>query len=84
LRIETYEYPKDALCEALLNAVTHKEYPRGDPIQIRVYSDKIMLWNEGQLPENWTVKNHFSRPNNPGIANAFFRSGYVEAWGGEA
>jgi ATP-dependent DNA helicase RecG len=84
-RIETYEYPKDALREALLNAVTHKEYPGGAPIQIRVYSDKLMIWNEGQLPENWTIKtllqSHSSRPNNPDIANAFFRSGYVEAWG---
>jgi ATP-dependent DNA helicase RecG len=84
-RIETYEYPKEALREALLNAVTHKEYPGGAPVQIRVYSDKLMIWNEGQLPENWTIKKllhtHSSRPNNPDIANAFFRSGYVEAWG---
>jgi ATP-dependent DNA helicase RecG len=44
-----------------------------------------MIWNEGQLPASWTIKNllqnHSSRPNNPDIANAFFRSGYVEAWG---
>lgn len=84
-RIETYEYPEKALREALLNAVTHKEYAGGSPIQIRVYSDKIMIWNEGHLPDNWTVENllqnHSSRPNNPDIANAFFRSGYVEAWG---
>jgi len=84
-RIETYEYPKDALREAILNAVTHKEYQGGAPIQIRVYDDKIMIWNEGRLPEDWTIKkllqNHSSRPNNPDIANAFFRSGYVESWG---
>jgi len=84
-RVETYEYPKDALREALLNAITHKEYAGCIPIQISVYSDKIMMWNEGQLPENWTIKNllakHSSRPYNPDIANAFFRSGYVEAWG---
>ena len=84
-RIETYEYPEKALREALLNAVTHKEYAGGSPIQIRVYSDKIMIWNEGHLPDNWTIENllhnHSSRPNNPDIANAFFRSGYVEAWG---
>jgi ATP-dependent DNA helicase RecG len=84
-RVETYEYPKDALREALLNAITHKDYAGCVPIQISVYADKIMIWNEGQLPENWTVKNlfakHSSRPYNPDIANAFFRSGYVEAWG---
>ncbi|RZK40897.1 MAG: DeoR family transcriptional regulator [Pedobacter sp.] len=84
-RVENYEYPKGAVREALLNAVAHKDYSGGTPIQISVYSDKIIFWNEGQLPENWTVKNllekHASRPFNPDIANALFRSGYIEAWG---
>lgn len=84
-RIETYEYPEKALREALLNAVAHKDYAGCTPIQISVYSDKVMFWNMGQLPENWTVdmlqKKHSSIPYNPDIANAFFRSGYVEAWG---
>jgi ATP-dependent DNA helicase RecG len=84
-RIETYEYPENALREALLNAVSHKDYAGCTPVQISVYSDKIMFWNMGQLPENWTIemlqKKHSSIPYNPDIANAFFRSGYVEAWG---
>ena len=74
-----------ALREALLNAVAHKDYAGCTPIQIKVYADRIRIWNEGQLPENWTVDNlmheHSSRPYNPDIANAFFRSGYVESWG---
>lgn len=84
-RIETYEYPKDALREALLNAVSHKDYTGPYPIQISVYPDKIMIWNYGQLPENWTIEDllnkHSSQPRNPDIATAFFRSGYVESWG---
>ncbi len=84
-RIEKYEYPKDAVREALLNAVAHKDYSGGVPIQISVYSDKIIFWNEGQLPENWTIENlltkHPSKPYNPDIANALFRSGYIESWG---
>jgi ATP-dependent DNA helicase RecG len=68
-----------------LNAVVHKDYAGCTPVQIRVYSDRIKIWNEGQLPENWTVEDllqeHSSRPYNPDIANAFFRCGYVEAWG---
>jgi len=55
------------------------------PIQISVYADKIMIWNYGRLPENWTVEDllnkHSSQPRNPDIPTAFFRSGYVEAWG---
>ncbi|MCK9160940.1 MAG: putative DNA binding domain-containing protein [Bacteroidaceae bacterium] len=84
-RVETYEYPKDALREALLNAVAHKDYTGPYPIQISVYPDKIMIWNYGQLPENWTIEDllnkHSSQPRNPDIATAFFRSGYVESWG---
>lgn len=84
-RIESHEYPKDALREALLNSISHKDYAGGVPIQIRVYIDRLMIWNEGRLPEDWTVKNllqsHPSRPFNPDIANAFFRSGFVESWG---
>ncbi len=84
-RIETYEYPKEAIREALLNAIAHKDYAYGFPVQISVYNDKLMIWNEGRLPENWTVEKllqkHSSKPRNPDIANAFFRAGYIEAWG---
>jgi len=84
-RVETFEYPKEAIREALLNAVAHKDYSGGVPIQISVYKDKLMIWNEGELPENWTIETlldkHASKPFNPDIANALFRSGYIESWG---
>ncbi|WP_010423669.1 ATP-binding protein [Anaerophaga thermohalophila] len=84
-RVEKYEYPKDAVREALLNAVSHKDYSEGVPIQISVYQDKIVFWNEGKLPDNWTIEKlltkHPSKPFNPDIANALFRSGYIESWG---
>src|SRR5699024_2659000 len=56
-RVETYEYPKPAIREALLNAIAHKDYSGFTPIQIRVYDDKIMIWNQCHLPEKWTVDN---------------------------
>ena len=84
-RIETFEYPREAFREALLNAVAHKDYSGGVPIQISVYKDKLMIWNEGQLPEDWTIETllekHSSKPYNPDIATALFRSGYIESWG---
>lgn len=84
-RVETYEYPKEAVREAIHNAVAHKDYTGATPIQISVYKDKIMIWNFGELPENWTIdtlqEKHSSVPHNPEISNAFFRIGYIEAWG---
>jgi ATP-dependent DNA helicase RecG len=84
-RRETFLFPEAALREALLNAVVHKDYSSGIPIQISVYEDKIVFWNPGHLPEKWTLKRllgkHPSQPFNPLIANAFFRAGYIESWG---
>ncbi len=84
-RVEKYEYPKEAVREALLNTIAHKDYSGGVPVQISVYNDKIIFWNEGRLPENWTIENllskHPSKPFNPDIANTLFRSGYIESWG---
>ena len=84
-RIEKYQIPKEALREGILNAIIHKDYSSGTPIQISVYNNKLMIWNSGELPIGWTKENlmskHSSKPYNPDIANAFFRTGLIEAWG---
>ncbi|MCM8539266.1 MAG: putative DNA binding domain-containing protein [Lentisphaeraceae bacterium] len=84
-RVETFPYPVEALREALLNSIAHKDYSSGVPIQISVYENKLMIWNNGQLHSGWTVENllkkHSSQPYNPDIANAFFRAGMIESWG---
>jgi ATP-dependent DNA helicase RecG len=84
-RVETYPVPRAAFREAVLNAIVHKDYSTGNPIHIHIYPDKVLIYNDGRLPENWTVENlfepHTSKPHNPLIANAFFRSGQIEAWG---
>ncbi|MCP5052532.1 MAG: winged helix-turn-helix transcriptional regulator [bacterium] len=84
-RVERFLFPREALREALLNAIVHKDYGSGIPIQIKVHENKIILWNQGELPENWTIERlkqkHPSNPYNPDIANAFFRAGLIESWG---
>ena len=84
-RKEQYPVPASALREALLNAIIHRDYSTGGPIQIRVYDHKIMFWNTCRLPEGWTVKNmkskHQSRPHNPDIAKTFFLANMIETWG---
>ncbi len=68
-----------------MNAIVHKDYGSGIPIQISVYPDRLMIWNPGQLPSNLTIEKllqkHSSQPFNPDLANAFFRAGLIEAWG---
>jgi ATP-dependent DNA helicase RecG len=84
-RVETYPVPAEALREAITNAVAHKDYGSGIPIQISIYDDKLMIWNPGQLPHDWTAAHftakHASAPHNPDIANVFFRAALLESWG---
>jgi ATP-dependent DNA helicase RecG len=84
-RIERFPMPPSALREALLNAAIHRDYATPAPIQIRVYPDRLRIWNPGQLPEGWTMERllgaHSSQPHNPEIAHVFFRAGEIEAWG---
>jgi ATP-dependent DNA helicase RecG len=83
-RIEKGEYPYPAIREMLLNALVHRNY-MGAPVQIRVYDDKINIWNEGTLPAGLTLEalkhSHPSRPRNPIIADVAFKGGYIDAWG---
>lgn len=84
-RVERLPVPEEALREALLNAIIHRDYSVGAPIQIRVQDDRLSIWNPGELPEGWSLEKllepHASRPHNPSLANAFFRAGEIEAWG---
>jgi ATP-dependent DNA helicase RecG len=83
-RIEKDEYPVAALREMLLNALVHRTY-MGAHVQLRVYDDKLSIWNEGGLPFGLTLEElkgeHNSRPRNPKIAEACFKAGYIDTWG---
>lgn len=85
-RIEQFMFHKDAFREILLNAIVHKDYSSCNPIQISVYEDKIYIWNDGEMPPNLNsteklFMKHSSKPFNPKLAEVFFKSGMIEAWG---
>lgn len=84
-RMETYPFARDAVREAVYNAIAHNCYMFGAPIQIRIEEDAMIISNRCILPEGWTVDTlmepHDSVPYNPDIANVFYRAGYIERWG---
>jgi ATP-dependent DNA helicase RecG len=83
-RIEQLEYPEEALREAVLNAIVHKDYTE-TTIQLSVYEDRLLLWNPGQLSDGLTIEKlkikHPSKARNKNIAEIFFKAGYIESWG---
>lgn len=84
-RRDILEYPYEALREAIINAIIHRDYSGFSQTQIRVYSDKLIIMNEGNLPPEITVedlkRNHLSKPRNRLIADVFYFAGFIEAWG---
>lgn len=85
VRVETYPFPREGVREAIYNALGHNNYADSVPIQIRIEDEAMYISNNCVLPRDWTVDTllqpHKSIPFNPSIANAFYRAGYVEAWG---
>ena len=83
-RKEPLEIPNDALREIIFNSIVHK-LQFGTWNQMSIYDDHIHLWNEGVLPEDYTVETlmskHISKPRNPKMARAFYLVGFIEAWG---
>jgi ATP-dependent DNA helicase RecG len=84
-RRDIWDYPLDAIREAVINAVIHKDYSSAAEVQIKVYDDEIWFWNPGSLPDQLDIealkKEHSSYPKNPLIANVFYLAGLIEHWG---
>lgn len=84
-RVETYPFAREAVREAVYNALVHCKWEDGIPVQIRIEDKAMYISNSCVFPSDWTAESlmttHSSRPYNPDIANTFFRAGYIEAWG---
>ncbi len=83
-RREVPEVPYDALREAVINAVAHRDYfEKGANVMVEMFDDRIELTNFGGLvkglkPEDFGKKSVLRNPN---IANLLHRAGYIEKMG---
>ncbi|HDP99363.1 MAG TPA: transcriptional regulator [bacterium] len=84
-RRDILEYPYEALREALINALIHRDYSATSHVQVRVYKDRLIVMNVGRLPPEIPVEKlkteHPSLPRNPLLAQVFYYAGLIEAWG---
>ena len=84
-RKERWEYPLDAVREGIINAVCHRDYADSGNVVVKIFDDRLEIWNPGSLPLDLTVddlrKSHESKPRNKLIARAFFLIKYIEQFG---
>jgi predicted HTH transcriptional regulator len=80
-----YELPLEAVREAIVNAVTHRDYTSNGSVQVMLFKNRLEVWNPGYLPLGLTVERllvpHPSLPPNPLLANPLYLAGYIERMG---
>jgi len=81
----TYDLPPDAVGEAIVNAVAHRDYHSNASVEVRLFADRLEVWNPGSLPGPLTPESlredHPSIPNNPLIAESLYLVRYIEKAG---
>jgi len=84
-QIDSYQYPRPAIREAIVNAVAHRDYSlSGSQIRVFVFDDRLEVYSPGRLPNGVTLDNiraHFSKPRNEIVARALLNLGYVNVLG---
>ena len=83
-RKEVLEIPEEALREALVNAVTHRNYlEERVSVTVEIYDDRVEIYNFGGLPKG-LKRSEFGKksvPRNKLIASLMLRTDYIEKMG---
>lgn len=85
-RKEIWDYPREAIREALVNALIHRDYfKKGQQVVVKVYDDHLWMHNPGSLPPGMSVDDLKRSPHsvlrNPLVAKVFYLAGFVEQYG---
>lgn len=80
-----YELPPDAVGEAIVNAIAHRDYHSNASVEVRLFADRLEIWNPGSLPGTLTMDSlrhdHPSVPYNPLLAESLYLARYIERVG---
>ena len=81
----SYELPRQAVSEAIVNAVAHRDYTSNASVQVMLFADRLEIWNPGELPASLSperlTRPHASIPHNPLLADPLFLAHYIEQAG---
>lgn len=84
LRTDERDYPEDAVREALLNAIVHRDYSFSGSTFINLYSDRLEMVSLGGLVSGLSLEAAMmgaSQPRNEKLASLFYRMKLIEAYG---
>ena len=83
-RTDRRDYPEEAVREALLNSIVHRDYSFSGSNLVNVYEDRIEFVSLGGLVSGLELKSIFlgvSQSRNPNLAAVFYRMRLIESYG---
>ena len=83
-RERRWHYPLEALREAVVNALAHRDWTRYEEIEVARYVDRMEVLSPGALQNTMTVKKIIAgqrSPRNPLVVEVLRDYGYVDARG---
>ena len=85
-RVETPEVPIEAVREAIVNSLCHRDFNNPSGNELAIYRNRIEIYNPGHFPYDYSPQDFIkgtekSIPRNPLIADTFYYSKDIERWG---
>ena len=83
-RIDKRDYDVEALREALLNCIVHRDYSFSGSTLVNIYDDRIEFVSLGGLVKGLTMEAVYmgvSQSRNPNLATVFYRMKLIESYG---
>ena len=83
-RQRLWHYPKDAVREAIVNALAHRDWTRNEEVEVALYANRLVTTSPGALPNTMTVQKMLAgqrSARNPLIVEVLRDYGYVDARG---
>lgn len=83
-RYDSYEFPKESLREAIVNAVVHRSYLEHSDITVFLYDDRLEITSPGGLLQTVTIeriKEGYSKVRNRALTDAFIYMNLIDQYG---
>ena len=80
-RDDKFEYPLNALREAIINAQIHRDYQKPADVRVFIFDNRVEIINPGKFPEGVSPDRPTHRPVNPTLSQFMYDVGFIESYG---
>ena len=80
-RDDKFEYPLNALREAIINALIHRSYQETADVRVFIFDNRVEVINPGTFPEGVSPDEPTHKPVNPTLSQFMYDIGFIEQYG---